>query len=552
MNIEPLESRIAPAALFKFIDVDGDAVTLTTSKGTNADLAAIVTVVDEGIGKELQRIDFSLNASVFAGTNLTITAKRTAAGGDGLVNVGFIDASDTAGGTALDLGTISIRGDLGRIEAGDASTGTTALKGLSVQSMGEFGVTTQQAGGDLTSKINGALGSLKVAGNIRDAFVVTLGGLDGKVGPITVGGSIIAGGFSIAGPMGLVKIGGNLEGGGVSGSGIIIALNTLAGVTIGGSILGGSGGLEAGEIISVGAMGPVKIGGNIVGGEGARSGRVVSEASIASITVGGSLLGGLGGDSGQIDVAGAVGSIKIGGNIEGGVHSGTGSRQDIGFIGAGRIGNLFVGGSIIAGINNGPGTLFYSGAVRVTDDIGSIVVKGSLIGNSTNPVLITARGQATPGATADVAIKSLTIGGRVELTDILAGYAAISPPFATNADAQIGAVVVGGDWIASNLIAGVQDDGGPQRNVFFGDGDDQKITGGTDTTARISKIASITIKGTARGTLGAGDHFGFVAQQIGSFKIGTTAFPLTVGSANDLAGLPVGITGDLRVREVEL
>ena len=216
-----------------------------------------------------------------------------------------------------------------------------------------------------------------------------------------------------------------------------------------------------------------------------------------------------------------------------------------------RIGSLFIGGSILAGTNSGTGTLIDSGSVRVADDIGSIVVKGSLIGNTTNPVIITARGQAVPTATADVAIKSLTVSGRVEHADILAGYFPGGIPLAGNADAQIGAVVVG-DWIASNLVAGVQDDNDAGRDVFFGDGDDRKITGGTDQPGLISKIAGIVIKGTARGTIGGSDHFGFVAQQIGSFKIGATAFPLAPGPATDLAGLLVGITGDLRVREVAL
>ena len=120
---------------------------------------------------------------------------------------------------------------------------------------------------------------------------------------------------------------------------------------------------------------------------------------------------------------------------------------------------------------------------------------------------------------------------------------------AVNADAQIGAVVVG-DWIASSIVAGVQDDNDAPRDAFFGDGDDRAITGGS--TAIISKIASITIKGTARGTLGGVDHFGFVAQQIGSFRIGAETFPLTLGAANDTAGRLAGITGDLRVREVAL
>ena len=69
---------------------------------------------------------------------------------------------------------------------------------------------------------------------------------------------------------------------------------------------------------------------------------------------------------------------------------------------------------------------------------------------------------------------------------------------------------------------------------------------------RYSQIVSILIKGTALGTVGGSDHYGFVAQFIRSFTVGETKFPLTAFRANDIAGLPVGITGDLRVREIAL
>src|SRR5262249_27596031 len=58
--IEPLEARIAPAAVFTFTDVDGDLVTVKTSKGTNDQLAALITphLVPAGSlgGKQLQEI----------------------------------------------------------------------------------------------------------------------------------------------------------------------------------------------------------------------------------------------------------------------------------------------------------------------------------------------------------------------------------------------------------------------------------------------------------------------------------------------------------------
>jgi hypothetical protein len=102
-----------------------------------------------------------------------------------------------------------------------------------------------------------------------------------------------------------------------------------------------------------------------------------------------------------------------------------------------------------------------------------------------------------------------------------------------------------GDWIASDLVAGVTPDNG-----FFGDGDDDLITEVGEAPGIDSRIASILIKGTALGTTGGGDHFGFVAQHIGSLKIGSIRLPLTAGSGSDLAGLALGSTGDLRVVEI--
>jgi hypothetical protein len=46
------------------------------------------------------------------------------------------------------------------------------------------------------------------------------------------------------------------------------------------------------------------------------------------------------------------------------------------------------------------------------------------------------------------------------------------------------------------------------------------------------------------------DEFGFVAQEIGSFTLAGTKFLLAPGS--DTAGLLVGISVDVRVREVAL
>ena len=80
---------------------------------------------------------------------------------------------------------------------------------------------------------------------------------------------------------------------------------------------------------------------------------------------------------------------------------------------------------------------------------------------------------------------------------------------------------------------------------------------GTDDDALISrdhpivaKIASILIKGSATGTENSIDHFGFIAEQIAAFKVADVRLKLSAGPRNDLAGLPVGSSDDMTLREV--
>jgi len=62
-----------------------------------------------------------------------------------------------------------------------------------------------------------------------------------------------------------------------------------------------------------------------------------------------------------------------------------------------------------------------------------------------------------------------------------------------------------------------------------------------------SKIVSLKIAGQALGSLTA-EHFGIVAQNIGSIKVGATQLPLLAGNSND--DFEISITGNLRVREI--
>src|SRR5690348_8570534 len=154
-SIEPLEPRIAPAAVVMVTDVDGDLVAVKTSKGTVDQLKAVLKTSGAGFTGTIREIDFSTAPLVgginpFAGTDLTITVVKQGQNGDKRVNVGYIDASSTDGagndGAAIVLGNVKIGGDLGQIDVGGGGNGTV-LKSLTVQSLGAWGTGTQGANG---------------------------------------------------------------------------------------------------------------------------------------------------------------------------------------------------------------------------------------------------------------------------------------------------------------------------------------------------------------------------------------------------------------------
>ncbi len=107
------------------------------------------------------------------------------------------------------------------------------------------GTTTQTAGATLVSDIAGALGFLKITGNLKEALLLVTGGVDGKVGPVTIGGSLIGGADDGSGQIftdgliGAVKIGRDLVGGSTQTTGSVISGGSLAAITLGGSLIGG-------------------------------------------------------------------------------------------------------------------------------------------------------------------------------------------------------------------------------------------------------------------------------------------------------------------------
>ncbi len=428
------------------------------------------------------------------------------------------------GGTNSNSGLIHSNATLGNITIGGSLVGGTAGHSGTIEGVlgiGKVKIGRDQQGGDAAD-----------AGDIES----TGGGIDG----ITIGGSLVGGTASSSGRVvaeggnvGPIKIGGNLvsgqrDAGGalLTDSGMIFVQKGTFGDTdkldigsliIGGSIVGYSNVSGGGLVLADGGIGVVKVGRDIRGGPAQSSGKFRVGTDMASLAVGGSIIGGAGNNSALIQVNGNLGAVTIGGSVHGGDGNVSGS-----LFSSGHVGNVKVGGDLVAGANSG------TGSIIVLQGIGAVTIGGSLIGNSVGDVQINCY----------VAMKSLTIGGRVD-------HATIS---AIAADAQIGAVKVGGDWIASSLAVGV--DAG--ADSLWGTIDDAPSGGGDP--AIFSKIASITIGGKVVGTSAAGDHFGFVSQEIGSVKVNGVKVPLTNGHANDTdttdTHLILGITRDVTIHEV--
>ena len=344
-SIEPLEGRIAPAALLpggkvlKYTDADGDAVTITFSKAIfgnlNTTLDSVFTFStgdahsDSSTPQQLELIDLTKIPLVngknpAAGVSFTVTA--TQASGDGLANIGAINATNLA------LGSVAIDGDLGHIDCG-ASGSVIGLKSLSVASLGVHTDTQAGATPDFTSQIVGELSSFH-AGTVVGAYLHVVNGQStfglpaaavGKIGSIDIDHSLQArtipagtgtapvndGVIQSAGNIGSVKVGiGNLTTDGLLGgwgvsSGSIVAGGKIGSVTIEGNLTGGVGS-TSGAITASDNISTIAIDGNIVGGVGVTSGSINEKGHIAQLTIHGGIMGGAGTTSGSINAAGSV------------------------------------------------------------------------------------------------------------------------------------------------------------------------------------------------------------------------------------------------------
>jgi hypothetical protein len=654
-TLEPLETRIAPAGILTFTDVDGDVVTIKTSKGTDAQLAAAVVREASGLGDQI--VEINLTDPVFAGTNLSVTGKRANESGNGFVNVGFVNAAGN------DLGKVNIKGDIGRIVAGN-SDAKPGIGSLTVHSIGALGLSTQDSeGASLESFITGPLGPVSVKTNVIDAYLrvqsdgvavgniskITIGGnvqgganqnfgrieAAGNIGPVSIGGSLTAGDGALSGSIdaggriasiaikgnviggrtvqdtgvieadlgiGKVTIGGDLIGGSFQNTGAINTPGPITSVSVGGSVIGGVGvesgqieggtignvsigkalvgwvGNDSGQIKSGGDLGNVTIGGAVIGGDGERAGGIFAGSSraekVGQVRIGGDLQGGNGEFSGAIVAGGAVQGIAIGGSVRGGfadntglISGGTGpgtgfpsigsvsiggnligssldgsATEDLvntAFITAPRIGNVSIRGDIKAGLDESANaSLLNNAAIRAEMNIANLNVGGSILGTPETRVLITGKsGAFGTAAKTDIAINSVKVGGNVYYTNILAGYdwrsqdlVSSTSTGALNVDAQFGNLNVQGDWMGSNLAVGAKagDDG------LLGTQDDVRIVPGGAGPPINAVLKSVVIGGQVLATPDLTDRYGFVAEEIKSFRVGGIKYSLKPEFRNDV------------------
>ncbi len=521
--IEPLEDRIAPAGLItsfrsnsiKYTDVDGDLVTVSFSKSfiSSGNINNIFTLQAGGSGAILESINLTASTlgsltvlHKLAGMNISITAKKAPGGtGDGLVNVGLIDAEN------LSLGSVKVGGDIEAISAGSASK--NAVSSLTLDNFG--------------APVLSSLGEAAPNASLSSNF-------NGNIARMTISGNIDGESFNVSGGIGTATIKGNVEAYNGNGGNFFLG-GGITSMTIKGNMQGGSS-QDSGEINAVGGIGKLTIGGNLDGttGTSGDSGDIITLGAIKTMTVGGNILGGPAGYTGAILAGGAIGTLTVTGSVEGttGPFSGSIIAHD-------TIGTLTVGG---LGTDAAPGAVIGGGS-----QIKTMLVKGSIIGTAASPVIISAEGLQT--LKADVAIGSFTVDGNMTYGALLAGYyqsdlgAGTTTP--SNPTAQIGAVVVKGNFTASDLLAGVENDGSDSTNgtpFAFGDTENVAISNPSGPSTIEASIASIVIGGTAAGDSNMSAAYEIVANTIGSLKLG--------GVTESLSSLPLSLGTNLTVNEV--
>lgn len=516
--VEILEPRIAPASVVvSYTDVDGDLVKIIAKKpGAIAAPLDVSDLVFTDGDTDGQLATLTISDPGFDNSTIAFRVIKKP-GGDGLAHVGFIDA------TGVDLDQVIVKGDLHRISAGSAETRhDPGLNLLKARTMGKFGSVTDVADPESNaSRIEGALGALRITGDIFDVGVFTTAqrAEDLSMGSVFIGGDVIHGKILCFGSMGNVRVNGDVIG-------TLYSNGTMGNVRIGGDLSGdaSSGYRPHGSLHSNGAMGNVFIGGSIIGGPDIGSGKISSLDTIGNVRVSVDLFGGAGKFSGQINAVVSVGNVRIDGSVIGGTGIDSGA-----ILSYGDVGNVRVGQSLI-----GKGER--SGVIQSVGKMGNLRIGGDVIGGTGLHSGIV----HSYGTLGDVRIGGSVFGGTGDVSGVISANRA-----------------VGNVFIAGDLKGGSNPGGGPMD--YSG-----------EILSNFGSIASVTIKGSiiagsieGEGTL---DHSGAIvaAHDLGPIKIGGSILgnsrnPVLImahgqeikpGGGVDTAIASITVAGDVRFAEI--
>jgi hypothetical protein len=578
--LEPLESRIAPATFVNanvvtYTDIDGDHVTIISSlpifsNGTSGNANSILHFSAGSVNgsnttpQQLQLVDLTgLSSQQVAGDSISITAVK-AGGGDGYVNVGYIDSSYA-------LGNVTVHGDLGRIDAGlfgDAPVNYIGLSSLNVHSLGAQGTLTQASGGNLLSTINGSIGSITVQQDMINAQIVAASnsiGLvsNGNIGSVYIGGNlsgtvngtdsnnnpVTAGNITTSGNVGSVVIVGSMLGGSGSGTASLTIGGKLGALVVDGSIIGyhdatgnttGQGAGSASVITgnnfpASGGIGSVTVRGSVTGGDGAGSAEftnasITSGGNFGPIYIGGSLTGGSGSNSGEfVNTEGVIGPVTIVGSLTGG------SGQDSGEINGVALSSIYIGHGIAgsSGIN--------SGLITSENGIGAIAIMSGGISGGTAADAGAILAGTSPSTHFAQGIPSILIYGDVTSTAPSGSLAALTPG-QINAAVPIGYLTIYGSLVgtAGDYSGAIIDSGviGHVALLPHGTSDGSILGGAGNSSGEISAFSfgSVYVAGRIAGAAGAGSGFLFASDNVGSI----VAKSLTSGSGAASGQISVG------------
>jgi len=308
------------------------------------------------------------------------------------------------------IGSLHVLGD---ITGGAGSQSGRVFAQVGIKKVIVDGSVTGGAGQD-SGEIAGPLGQIKIAGDLAGSTGVNSGIILSEVYNASTGSISPA-------PLGSVTIGGDVVGGSAADSSSIlgnsgeISASTAHSISIAGSLMGGStAGADNSGAILVNSVSSVTIGKSIIGGAASNSGIITGQSTSAvmnygHIVVDGDMQGGSGATSGAILVnsvgfsggrfiSGSIANLQVKGSVIGGSGTESGEVST-----AGSLGALSIGGNVTGGTANDSGVFL----------IGGTLTSGVIHGNLTGASVATSTALMDSGYIQAGAIDALNIQGSV-------------------------------------------------------------------------------------------------------------------------------------------